>query len=201
MSTATVSTCSCGSIGRSDLRQCPEHFHIWNGDRRLPSIGSIVRQCWPPPKSPPPPDVLENARDRGSEVDKLFAGYVLGTLMTIPAGTRHDARDLFLKLVKWYDRQGFKRVEAQVLLAAEDHGGILDFTFDEVPFELKSTYDVGHEHRMQAAGYSNIAKSNGNILHVTERYAEPRVVPLTQADYVDWESLLNFWRVVQRRAK
>ena len=67
-------------------------------DRRLTSVGKIIRSCWPPPERPIPPDVIENARDRGEQVDRLFAAYVLGKLNTIPAGTRCSSRNLLPSL-------------------------------------------------------------------------------------------------------
>lgn len=201
MSTVTIpATCQCGSIGRTDLRQCPDHFHIWRGDKRLPSVGSILKAVWPQGQLPPA-DVLENARERGSEVDQLFAEYVRGNLRTIPAGTRKDARSLFLKLKGWYDKQNFKTAEAQVVLGAEDHGGVLDFRFDGVPCELKATYDVDQKYIMQAACYAEIDNGGerGMILHVTERYQEPRWLDLAPHDYDDWRTMLAHWRMLQRR--
>lgn len=194
-------SCECGSIGRTDLRQCPEHFHLWLGDKRLASIGSIIRQVWPPPASPPPPEVLENARDRGSEVDKLFADYVRGTLTAIPAGTRQDARALFLKLQKWYDAQNFRKAEVQVLLGDTDHGGVLDFAFDGIPVDLKCTYNVEQTAIMQVAGYSKLYGAEGMILHVTERFPTPKLVKLGRADFDDWETMLAHWRMLTRRLK
>src|SRR5437899_1879610 len=132
MSTAiAIQACSCGSIGADPdvVRQCPEHFHIWRGDRRLASVGSIIRTCWPPPAVLPPPDVLENARDRGDVVDKLFAAYVRDGRVHVPAGTRTDAVELLRKLIRWFDKQNFQSVETQVLLGGEDYGGVLDFRF------------------------------------------------------------------------
>src|SRR3990167_9140998 len=146
---AVIAACVCGSIGASGIRQCPEHFHIWNGDRRLASVGRIIRETWPPPASLPPPDVLENARDRGEQVDRLFAAYVRGQLRSIPVGTRLDARDLFFKLQEWYDKQNFRAAQVQVLLGSEEHGGVLDFRFDGVPVDLKATYEVSDTHIMQ----------------------------------------------------
>ncbi len=202
MSAVVEATCTCGSIGRQDLRQCQEHHHIWRGDRRLASIGSIVYASFP--RDPTiPPAVLENARDRGSETDRLFAAYVRGELQAIPAGTRKDSLALFLKLQKWYDRQNFKTVEVQVLLGGEDHGGVLDFIFNGMPIDLKATAKVEHSHRIQTALYSWLIdqRAHGAILHVTERLAEPRLVPLTGEDFTDAEIILAHWRMLQRRTR
>lgn len=208
MSTVTIPpTCQCGSIGRTDLRQCPDHHHIWRGDVRLTSVGRIVAHSFPLDPSIPA-DKLENARDRGSEVDKLFAAYVLGKLDRIPAGTRKDVfKDeapydgLLQKLMKWYDQQGFLKIESQVLLGGEDHGGVLDLKFNGVPVELKSTYEILDSHRLQVAGYDRLGDSTNMaaILHVTERLKEPRLVPIGASDYRDWDIALSHYRMLKRR--
>lgn len=212
MSTATISaTCCCGSIGRTDLRQCAEHFHIWNGDKRLASVGRIIRDCWPAPERMPPADVLENARHRGEQTDDLFSAYVLGRLTCIPAGTRKDVYDpngdgLLQKLMRWFDKQRFTSVQAQVLLGGTDHGGVMDLRLDGMAVDLKSVYDIDAKHIMQVAGYHQIdplatASKGAAILHVTERYKEPRLIPLESRDYDDWLVMLAHWRMLQRRAK
>lgn len=193
--------CSCGSIGRTELRQCPTHYHLWNGDQRLASVGSIIRQCFPQPTGIPP-EVLENARDRGTVLDRLAAAYVTGNLRTIPAGTRRDAVDLFLKFRRWFDKQNFKSVEAQVVLGLDDHGGVVDFVFDGVPVDLKGTYNIEHTHRLQVAAYACLhGLGDADILHITERIDEPRRVAIKQPDYDDWRIMLAHWRMLQRRAK
>lgn len=195
----TESVCLCGSIGRTDLRQCPEHFHLWSGDARLTSVGRIVAQSFPLDPSIPA-EVLNNARDRGSEVDKLFGAYVLGQLKTIPAGTRLDSQRLFMKAKGWFDKQRFRTVEVQVLLGDTDHGGVLDFRFDGVPCDLKCTYNVEESAKMQVAGYIDLCGYNGGyILHVTERFTEAKLVNVLQPEIDDWRLMLAHWRMVQRR--
>lgn len=193
--------CDCASIGKSaELWQCP-HFRIFRGDRRLTSVGRIVSASFPlDPKIPA--DVLESARERGSEVDALFGAYVLGKLAKIPAGTRNDSRDLFLKAKAWYDRQSFKTVEVQVLLGGDDYGGVLDFRFDGIPLDLKCTYNVEVSARIQVAAYAVLSNQiDGEILHVTERFAEARLVTLNGDDLHDFEISLAHWRMKERRQK
>ncbi len=141
MSATETAVCTCVEFNpaNTEVRQCPEHFHLWKGAKRLASVGSIVRASFPMDPTIPPA-VLENARDRGTELDRLFASYCLGTLRCIPKGTREDARDLFYKVQNWYDQQNFRRVEVQVLLGCEDYGGVLDFRFDGIPVDLKGTF-------------------------------------------------------------
>jgi len=192
--------CLCEYV-TDHVTQCPEHFRLWRYGKRLASVSSIVRERFPiDPKIDPV--VLENAKLRGSEVDVLFAAYCRGTLDRIPAGTREDAKELFFKVKRWFDAQNFSSVEVQVLLGDVDHGGVLDFSFDGIPYDLKATYAVDHSSRLQVAGYCDLSKSDiGRIIHVTERYASAAVIDLPPADHQDWKSLLAAWRVVQRRQK
>lgn len=193
-----AATCVCGTVTDKPI-QCPEHFHIFSGGRRLTSVGRIISTSFPLDPGIPA-DVLENARDRGDVVDKLFGAWLLGNLDRIPLGTREDAKALFDKLRRWFDAQSFTTVDVQVLLGCEDHGGVLDLRFDGLPVDLKATYDVLHTHRLQVAAYSAMCNSDdGAILHVTERIAQPRLVHLDQRDHDDWRTLRDCWRMIQRR--
>lgn len=196
----STTLCTCDSLGRTDLRQCPDHFHLWRADKRLTSVGRIIHASFPMDPTIPAA-VLENARERGSEVDALFSKYVIGNLRAIPAGTRQDSLALFEKLQNWYDRQNIGLALSQVLLGDTDHGGIVDLIFDSVPVDLKCTYNVETAHRLQTAAYSDLHGENHSsyVLHVTERFKEPRIVPLEQQDYDDWRTMLAHWRMTQRR--
>lgn len=191
--------CECGSIGRTDLWQC-EHFRIFNGGRRLTSVGRIIAASFPLDPSIPS-DVLENARDRGQEADQLFADWLRGKLDRMPIGTRKDSEALFRKLVRWFQGQSFSTVAVQVVLGCEDYGGVLDLRLDGAPTDLKATYNIEHTARLQVAAYDDLcgAGQRGQILHVTERYDVPRLVPLTQQDYDDWRLLRDHWRMSTRR--
>lgn len=213
MSTVTIpATCECGSIGRSDLRQCPEHRYLWRGDRRLASVTSITSLL---PQKPCNDcgaqsyrdhrdncrvfEKIENARIRGSQVDEIFCALITRKLACIPGGTRQDARDLVKKLVAWFQRQDFEKVETQVLVGDDEVGGLIDLRCDGHIFEVKATYEIGHAHILQAAGYGTLDNTNASVLHVTERYAEPKEYELKTQDYEDWQTLRGFWKMAQRR--
>ena len=148
----------------------------------------------------PPADILENARDRGSELDKLAAAYVRGELKKIPAGTREDAKELFLKFRAWFGAQNFSKVEAQVVLGGEDYGGVLDFRFDGTPCDLKGTYNIEQTAVMQVSAYTDLCKEEvGGILQVTERLKAPVWRQITEEDMLDWRIMLSHWRMLQRR--
>ena len=194
---AVVLACLCGSVTAEPI-QCPEHFHLFKGGKRLKSVGSIIRETFPMDPGIPA-DVLENARDRGEETDRLFADWLRGKLDRIPAGTRHDAKALFGKLVNWFRKEDFSRVEVQIVAGCDDHGGVADLLLDGEVFELKATYSIEHTHRLQAAAYGALLQTNAHILHVTERFDAPKEIQLKQEDYADWDTLLAHWRMVQRR--
>ncbi len=215
MSTVAVPVdCVCGSIGRTDLRQCPEHFHLWNGDRRLTSVSRIVGLL---PQEPcnacgsqsyrdhaagcPVLVQIENAQARGKQVDSLFSAYVIGKLDRIPAGTRTDARDLFLKLKGWFDKQKFTKVESQVVVGDDEVGAIIDIRVDRCIYELKSVYSLTVAHRLQAAGQLDLDMDADDVklLHISERFDQPKVVDLTEEDGDDFRTLRAAYRVIQRR--
>ena len=201
MSAIETAVCSCDSIGRTDLRQCPIDHHLWLGDRRLTSIGSIIRRFFPMDPSISQ-DVLDNAADRGKATETLFNQYVMGNLRTIPAGTRQDAVLLFYKLQEWFDKQNIRKVEVQVLLGSEDIGGVLDYRFDGRVVDLKCTSKVEESHRFQVAAYYDLDGNEGEdpaILHVTERNQNAKLHVLSPADRNDWRTMLAGWRMLNRR--
>lgn len=208
-----VAECICGL--QEGLYHCETHHSIWRGTTQLPAVTRIIKACWPqepcrecewPMYSKHRPSCsvkerIQNACERGIEVNALFDRYVLGYLDVIPIHTRLDSQDLFWKLVDWFDAQHFRRVEVQVVLGNADYGGVLDYRFDGIPYELKCTYDVEQTHIMQAAAYEDLSESRESavILHCTERYREPRVRRIRREDKNDWLQTLEYWRMLQRR--
>ena len=196
--------CTCGVIA-AEVHQCQEHFRLWRHGKRLTSVSRIIGAILPTDWSKIDAAVLENARHRGEQVDRLFSAYVLGNLSEYPVGTRNDAMVLFERLQEWYDRQNFKSVQAQVVLGCEDHGGVMDLRLDGVPVELKATSRIEESHLMQTACYAYLDggtdwhRKSASILHVTERQAKARLIPLMPEDFRDWKIMLAAWRMIQRR--
>lgn len=213
MTTVIPATCTCGSLGRSDLRQCPDHFHLWNGDRRLTSVRRIIEACWPQKPCQcgatsygthqsfcPVFERILNAQDRGKEVEALFTEYVKTGSLRIPAGeSRKDSAALVKKLCAWFNEQEFSEVACQVVVGGTDHGGVADFVFDHHVFELKCVYDIDDTHIMQCAGYASLRGGTGSVLHVTERYPTVKERKLSTQDFDDWYTMLAHWRMLQRR--
>lgn len=219
-------TCCCDTIGAPDTpRQCPEHFGLWRGDKRLTSVSKIVgmwpqepcSQCGMPIYSDHVPNcrvkaAFENARERGSEVDTLFGKYVMGKLTAIPAGVREDSRNLFMKLKLWFDKQKFSNVESQVLVADNEVGGVLDLRLDGMILDLKCTYDISPTAAIQVGGYAALddasrapeyrGKLKAGILHCSERFTEPKLKLFdVQQIMDDFATCRAMWKLVNRNGK
>lgn len=203
-------TCTCQSIGAdpASIRFCVECHRYWRGDKKLDSVSSVIRQCWPikPDFSAAKPEVIENARDRGVTVDFLFSSYVNGALDKIPAGTRKDAVELFFKVRRWWDDHKHGETRAQVILADSEIAGTCDVLDDDCIWDLKCTYNIEATYPLQLAAYGALhfatfgrpAKKLG-IIHVTERYPEPKIIKLDVAAVLEqWMTFREFYRLVQR---
>jgi len=149
---------------------------------------------------------IDNANARGKATEALLTAYVHGKLTHYPAGTRKDAIALFEKARRWFDAQGFTKVESQVVLADEDTGGVADFIFDGMIVDLKCTYDVAETHHLQVGGYIELRRGDGSpypegaVLHVTERYAAAKLIRLDPPVVcADFRVLRAAYRVVTRR--
>jgi hypothetical protein len=203
-------SCTCASIGNTDgVRLCSVCHRYWNNDKELVSVGKVIKTMWPfkPDFSQADPAVIENARERGSEVDRLFSLYVVGGLDRIPKGTRQDSFALFAKLRRYWDRHKHGNVRSQVILADEDIAGTCDILDDDDLSDVKCTYDIEPVYPLQLAAYGELhfatfkrPVKSLNIIHVTKRYAEPKIIKI---DFVqaleDWMILRQAWRMVQRR--
>src|SRR5688572_12340556 len=180
------------------------HHVSKRGDKELDSVTRVVYACFPAKAKfrEAPPEVLENARQRGVEVDKLVTAYLRGNLATIPAGTRIDSKELFFKLKPWID-SALSRAMPQIILADEDIAGTADIvTTDGLILDLKTTYDVTEPHYdLQLGMYANLfeaqfgEKPKGiSIIHLTERLPAPKIVTLDlkQCQY-DAKMIRDVW--------
>lgn len=207
-----IATCYCSSIGAdaAKVRFCPDCHKYWRGDKQLSSVSKVLRTIWPlkPDFSKAKPEVIENARDRGVVADQLFSLYVIGGLDRIPRGTRQDSVELFFKARRWWDNRKHGEVRSQVILADQDLAGTCDIQDDDDILDLKCTYDIEATYPLQLGAYGELFYSTYQrpvksltILHVTERYAEPKVIKIDLASTLqDWAVIRDMWRLVQRRS-
>lgn len=207
-----IEQCNCSLWLPEDntVRFCSSHHSYRRGAKKLVSVTSVIRFMWPlkPDFSKAPPEVVENARDRGNVTDYLFSSYVNGTLDRIPRGTRQDAVELFFKVRRWFDSRKHENAKAQVILADQDIAGTCDLLTDDYIYDLKATHDVEPVYPIQLAAYAQLhfatfqkpVKGIG-IIHVTKRFAEPRIIKLDLTSTLqDWVTLREMWNLVCRRA-
>ncbi len=206
-----LDTCCCTVWDATDtqVRQCPEHHRYWRGPKELVSVTKVLKNTWPikPDFSQARPEVLENARDRGVVVDDLFSRYVNGALDRIPAGTRQDAVQLFFKLRRWWDGRKHEEPKAQVMLADDDLAGTCDVLDGDSMYDVKATYNIEKIYPIQLGGYAQLhfasfqrpIKKLG-IIHVTERYPEPKIIAVDMAEALqDWMILRQMHELVMKR--
>jgi hypothetical protein len=198
--TQVALACTCSEIRERDkLHMCIACHIYWINDKQLTSVSRILKDCFPATYDGVAPEVLENARDRGVQLDALISAYVVGKLTEFPVGTRHDVIDLFEKFQGWWDRQGFKTIEAQVVVHDSEVAGTIDLRADGFKFDVKCTYDLLYTHHIQIGGYSQLDENpTGAIIHITKRLKAPRIIETPTQAYEDWMTTRDFWKLKRR---
>lgn len=212
----SVCTCEHWDIADTSPRQCPTHFSLFKGMKRLTSVSRIagmypldpcVSCGWPIFSAHQAGcavrAAIDNAAIRGREVDALFSAWVMD--QPLPENAREDSAALFYKLCKWFDKQGFVKAETQVLVADDEVGGILDLRVDGMIIDLKATYDVSPTAAIQVGGYCSLDNewldpiADAAILHVTARLAEPKLIRLDLKRILeDFGVCREMWKLTQR---
>lgn len=203
---AAPGQCLCDVIS-ADVQMCVEHHRYWLNGQRLHGVTSVIKDVLPPDYSKVSPEVLENARDRGNEVDALVALYVVGKLQAYPAGTREDVIPLFEKFQNWWDKQRFRKVEAQALVTNKvDIAGLIDIRTDGDKFngdiwDVKATSDIMPSHHWQMAGYGELNDGGrARLIHVTKRNKSAKIVDVVPTAYDEWKTIRDFWRLKRKHA-
>lgn len=202
--------CLCGSVLPETIL-CAEHHRYFRSGRELASVTRVLKSCWPvkPSYEKADPAVIENARDRGVEVDGLLSKYAEGKLAAIPAGTREDAKDLFMKAKDWVDvAREVGPIRSQVILSDDTMAGMCDFVVAGPTIaDLKATYEVEAFYPIQLGLYALLFEEQHKqsveglgIIHVTKRYAGPRWIPLDVDECKrDARLIRDTWNMAQRR--
>ena len=199
-----ITVCTCGSIGRTDgIRQCPEHFHFWYGDKRMSSVGSVIQAVWPTDWSKIDPAVLANAQDRGKRVDVHFSEYVKTGNVSIPAGERQDVIARLDALVKWWDRSGLRAVDVQGIAFSERDGiaGMFDIRVDGGFIDLKVVAALQPSYALQLGSYVTYGDADcAAILH-----SSSKGVKLVEYDAAQcrewWATGVAWWKALQEISK
>jgi hypothetical protein len=207
MSAVIPATCCCGSLS-PEVTFCLEHHRYFRSGAELASVTRVLRSVWPvkPDFSAADPAVIENARERGVEVDALFCRYVEGKLQAVPAGTRRDSWELLEKLIKWWDNLGVK-AQTQVILADNEVAGTCDLKLDTTAiWDLKCTYDIEPIYPVQLGMYGILEAMSSKlpdhlaIVHCTKRFVEPKLIDVPVREAVrDAELVRDMYRLVNRR--
>ncbi len=189
----------------------PEKHTYHRGLVRLESVTSVIRSTWPikPSWDQVDPAVIENARERGVEVDSLFSAWLNGTLDRIPAGMREDARDRFLALTEWWSHGAAK---AQVILADDEIAGQADIVLPTAIYDLKNTAQIESTYSLQLGAYADLyEKEHGRlpdalgVIHVTHPKGKPVSIKVIHFDVAiavsEWRLLRQFWTLVKRKTK
>jgi hypothetical protein len=203
----TEESCTCvewnSEVGNV-VRFCAPHHKYWRGAKELVAVSRLIKSVWPVTEPEIAPHILENARDRGVELDTLFSAYVAGTLNVIPKGTRQDVVDLFEKqLQPWWDKQGIRNARTQVVLADDQVAGTCDLMFENTIWDLKCVYSLRDIYPLQVGMYA-LTSFNPidrlGLIHVHKRFKEPQLfhVPVVQA-IEDALITRSMYFMVQRR--
>ncbi len=169
----------------------------------LPSVTTVIKAVFPDELKDIDPAIVESARDRGIEVDRLLTAWLNGA-STIPSGTREDSVELFNKLI---DGWPFGFCETQVILASDDLAGTLDLLLplDGAIYDLKTTYNVPKYAPLQLGGYCHLYEAEHGklpltcgVVHLTKR--QPRKIITYDVTRVtsEFRLLFDFWKMIQR---
>ncbi len=205
MSTATI-TCICGSV-TPEVVLCSSCHRYWQEGRELYGVTSTIRAVWPTITAADP-DVLENARVRGVEVDALITAFLLDSLPVLPSDTREDVKDLFLKFIEWWAVKRPKKWGAcrpQVIVSDGVYAGTVDLLFENGPIvDVKCTYNIQQTHEFQLGGYRALhgMKKTVGILHLTKRINDANLFMLDGVEcHDDWRTIRNFHQLMLRKKK
>jgi hypothetical protein len=206
-----MSACTCATVGpESELRFHDCHHVYKRGDRELPSVSSVIRAVWPPSYSGVSDAVLENARERGVEVDAMFSAWVNGGFGEIDVtGYRNDAVALTKKLINWWVDANMPMtadVRCQVQCDDGEIAGTADIVTLDAVYDLKTVYSLLPTYPIQLGGYVSLirdgvllASDKAAIIHVTERFKEPKLIEYDVPSILrDWATTRDFYNLTRR---
>lgn len=197
--------CSCGSIcALKELRLCEEHHRYFLGDRRLSSVSSVINSVLPTDFSKIQEAVLENARERGEWVDRMFCRYLSlrsGENFTTEPARSSDRMDYLERLIQWWDKSGLDAVATQQGVYSEADGiaGTLDIRLsDGRILDLKCVAALRASYGLQLGSYWTMGAAEGiGILHVTKDNV--KLIPYDHELWgVRWKTAVDWWKLKQQ---
>lgn len=209
--------CLCLAPPSPDVTFCEEHHRYARNGNELTSVSKVIRSVWPmKPYERVDEAVLENARERGVELDNLFCAWLNsgGEVFEIPKGTREDARDLLNKTIElWLGDSLIKGIfNTQVVLADDEIAGMADligYTGEGYGiYDLKCVSELQPSYRIQLGAYCALWASmhegqypkDTGILHVTK--SKPAKLVRYEVSIVvsEFNIVRDMWRLTCRLA-
>lgn len=215
---APASTCSCQTIGSvPEIRQCPDHWTYWYGDKRLTSVGRVIETLMPFDDTAMAPAVLANAKQRGKFVDVYFEEFLRGveliSLSDVPAmvepyfiadqyrTAEQHAQDVARRielLLEWWTAKGWKAIPQHIFYSIDDGvAGKCDLVTEDKIIDLKCVSSLMPVYSLQLGAYcsydtQSFPRRDPAILHVQKD--KVRFVPY-EANVVkrQWEAAFRWF--------
>lgn len=193
----------------------PVDHSYMDGERKLHSVTSIIRECYPIAKNfdGADPAVLENARVRGVAVDTYFTEYLKTGAVTIPVGETEDVKERIVAVVEWWESEKRCAAEPQMLLTDGEIAGTCDWMLAETGqiWDMKNVSKLDSSYPIQVAAYCQLFEAQyglqahgGSLLHVSRISGKVRVkaVPIDMEQAMnDWFTIRRYWKLKQRLTK
>ncbi len=206
---AIEAECKCSVWAKDDdqIRFCAAHHQYFLGAKNLPSVTTIIRQCWPVKKNfeAADPAVLVHSRERGIRVDQYISEFVATGNVRIPKGEWREVVELVQKFVSWWQPT---IAASQVILHDGEFAGTCDLLIpgDRSIWDIKCVWELDISYELQLGLYGLLYESLYKepplalgLIHLTKRYNEPRIVPLDVKQVMtNAATLVDMWRLVKR---
>lgn len=209
---AIIAACQCGSI-LPEVSFCEEHHTYSRNGKKLTSVTSLIRQCWPEKKvfDGAKPEVLDHARERGTRIDRYFSEYIrTGGYVQLPHDEWDEVHVGVKALRDWWkgERLDKTAAKAQVIVADNDVAGMADLVCAPTVIDIKVVHTLDPTYDIQVGGYGDLHGSitEGFLIHckidARELTAKVKVVPVDMKQAVtDWRAMRDVWVMAQRRLK
>lgn len=201
--------CVCGVVA-TGLTFCEECHRYWRGGEEVPSVTRIVREVLPSSYEGVDPAVIENARERGVEVDTWFCRWLVGDAEEIGDGVlREDSAKILTGLCEAWPEiaaksiAGFADFEPEMKVQHRVDGGSYAGTADmfcdlgslwrPAVIDLKCTYEPLISHVVQLGAYAKALNADPYLLHAP-KHRNPRLIRLDKAKAVHaWENVCEVY--------
>ncbi len=211
--------CVCQTIGTPEtVRQCEYCFKYYFGDRRLTSVGRVIDALLPFDASGIDPDVLENAKARGSIVDTYLSEYIEGSDLYPISELAPMIQERFVNdkhatadehaikcvnriemLMDWWKASGLKAKPQHIFYSVEDGiAGKCDLVTEDMVIDLKCVAKLQPSYALQLGAYlcmdsQKFPLRDAAILHVTKE--KVRLVKYdTKKIKAHWKAAVAWWQ-------